>query len=81
VRDWFGWRVEESLEDAKGQLGRADYEARSWTSWHHHMSLVALVHLYVVQTRRDLGRKVPELTIDMAMRLLRAALRRPQIRS
>ena len=32
------WRVEEFLEDAKGQLGMADYEARSWTSWHHHMS-------------------------------------------
>ncbi|MCR4415927.1 MAG: hypothetical protein NUV77_26225, partial [Thermoguttaceae bacterium] len=39
------WRVEE-LEDGKGQLGMADYEARSWTSWHHHMSLVALAHLY-----------------------------------
>ncbi len=36
------WRVEEFLEDAKGQLGMAHYEARSWTSWHHHMSLVAL---------------------------------------
>jgi len=73
------WRVEEFLEDAKGQLGMADYEARSWTSWHHHMSLVALAYLYVVQTRRDLGRKVPDLTIDMAVRLLRAALPRPRL--
>ena len=47
------WRVEEFLEDAKGQLGMGHYEARSWTSWHHHMSLVALAHLYVVQTRRE----------------------------
>jgi hypothetical protein len=73
------WRVEEFLEDAKGQLGMTHYEARSWTSWHHPMSLVALAHLYVVQTRRDLGRKVPDLTLDMAMRLLRAALPRPQL--
>jgi SRSO17 transposase len=73
------WRVEEFFEDAKGQLGMAHYEARSWTSWHHHMSLVALAHLYVTQTRRDLKRKVPELTLDMAMRLLRAALPRPQL--
>ena len=36
------WRVEEFFEDAKGQLGMSQYEARSWTSWHHHMSLVAL---------------------------------------
>jgi len=73
------WRVEEFLEDAKGQLGMGHYEARSWTSWHHHMSLVALAHLYVVQTRRDLNRRVPDLTVDMAMRLLRAALPRPQL--
>jgi SRSO17 transposase len=73
------WRVEEFFEDAKGQLGMAHYEARSWTSWHHHMSLVALAHLYVVQTRRDLNRRVPELTLDMAMRLLRAALPRPHL--
>jgi len=73
------WRVEEFFEDAKGQLGMAQYEARSWTSWHHHMSMVALAHLYVTQTERDLKRKVPELTLDMAMRLLRAALPRPQL--
>ena len=73
------WRVEEFFEDAKGQLGMAQYEARSWTSWHHHMSLVALAHLYVTQTRRDLNRKVPELTLDMAMRLIRASLAYPQL--
>jgi SRSO17 transposase len=73
------WRVEEFFEDAKGQLGMGHYEARSWTSWHHHMSLVALAHLYVVQTRRDLNRRIPDLTLDMAMRLLRAALSRPHL--
>jgi SRSO17 transposase len=73
------WPVEEFFEDAKGKLGMAHYEARSWTSWHHHMSLVALGHLYVVQVRRDLKRKTPDLTLDMAMRLLQAALPRPQL--
>jgi SRSO17 transposase len=73
------WPVEEFFEDAKGQLGMAHYEARSWTSWHHHMSLVALAYLYVVQVRRDVRRKTPDLTVDMAMRLLRAALPRPQL--
>jgi SRSO17 transposase len=73
------WRVEELLEDTKGQLGMAHYEARSWTSWHHHMSLVALAHLYVMQTRRDLNRQAPDLTVDMAVRLLRSALPRPQL--
>ena len=74
-------RVEEFFEDAKGQLGMSQYEARSWTSWHHHMSLVALAHLFVTQTRRDLKRDVPELTLDMAMRLVRSALTRPRLSS
>lgn len=73
------WPVEEFFEDAKGKLGMAHYEARSWTSWHHHMSLVALAHLYTMQVRRDLKRKTPGLTLDMAMRLLQAALPRPQL--
>jgi SRSO17 transposase len=73
------WRVEEFFEDCKGQLGMAHYEARSWTSWHHHMSLVALAHLFVTQTRRDVKRKIPELTLDMAMQLLRSSMGRPQL--
>jgi SRSO17 transposase len=73
------WSVEEFFEDGKGQLGMAQYEARSWTSWHHHMSLVALAHLFVMQTRRALKPAKPELTLDMALRLLRAALPRPRL--
>jgi len=73
------WRVEEFFEDGKGQLGMAQYEARSWTSWHHHMSLVALAHLFVTQTRRDLKGKNPALTLDMALRLIRAAMPRPHL--
>lgn len=48
------WRVEEFLEEGKGYLGMADYEARSWTSWHHHMSLVGLAHLFLTLTRQRL---------------------------
>ena len=36
-------------------------------------------YLYVMQVRRDLKRKTPELTLDMAMQLLQAALPRPQL--
>lgn len=70
------WRVEEYFEDAKGQLGMADYEARAWTSWHHHMSLVALAHLFVVLTKMDLKEEFPELTLPMAMRMLKSTLPR-----
>ena len=72
-------KVEEFFEDGKGHLGMGDYEARSWTSWHHHMSLVALAHLYVTQVKRDVGHDIPELTLDMAVRIVRTALERPKL--
>lgn len=73
------WRVEEFFEDSKGCLGMADYEARAWTSWHHHMSLVALAHLFVTLTRKDLKRDTPELTLDMAVAILKSVLTRPKL--
>jgi SRSO17 transposase len=53
------YRVEEYLEEGKMYLGMAQYEARAWTSWHHHMSLVALAHLFVTLTRLRLKKKLP----------------------
>ena len=48
------FRVEEFFEEGKSYLGMAQYEARAWSSWHHHMSLVALAHLFVTLTRERL---------------------------
>ena len=50
-------RVEEFFEDCKSYLGMTQYETRSWVGWHHHMSLVAMAHLFITLTRRDLGKK------------------------
>ena len=49
--------VEDYFEDAKSYLGMAQYETRSYVGWHHHMTLVALAHLFITLTRRDLGKK------------------------
>lgn len=51
------YRVEEYLQEGKSYLGMAQYEARGWSSWHHHMSLVALAHLLVTWTRQKLKKK------------------------
>jgi SRSO17 transposase len=69
------YRVEEFLEDAKTYLGMTQYETRSWTGWHHHMSLVALAHLFITLVRKDLRKETPALTLDRTVRLLRAALK------
>ncbi len=73
------YSVEEFFGEAKGHLGMAQYEARAWSSWHHHMSLVALAHLFVTLTRQRLKEKTPELTLDMALRLLKSALSQPRL--
>ena len=49
--------VEDYFEDAKSYLGMAQYETRSYVGWHHHMSLVAMAHLFITRTRRDLGKE------------------------
>jgi len=73
------WRVEEFFEDAKEYLGMADCEARGWSSWHHHMSLVGVAHLYVTLVRQDLREQAPELSLDAAYRLICDALGRPRL--
>ncbi len=38
VRYW----VERGFQDAKTSLGMADYQARGWGAWHHHIAMVML---------------------------------------
>ena len=47
------WRVEECLELAKGECGLDEYEVRSWTGWHRHvtLSLFALAVVAVIRSR------------------------------
>lgn len=73
------WRVEEFFEDGKGDFGMADYEARAWTSWHHHMTLVAMAHLFITTTRQELREEMPELTLPLALELMKATMSRPTL--
>lgn len=41
------WCIEECFKLAKSQLGLADYEVRSWTGWHRHMSLVLAAQVFL----------------------------------
>ena len=43
------WPIETCFEDSKQLLGMGDDEVRSWTGWHHHMTLVILAHFFVVR--------------------------------
>jgi SRSO17 transposase len=73
------WRVEEFFEDGKGDFGMSDYEARAWTSWHHHMTMVALAHLFMTTTKHELQEEMPELTLPLALELMKATMSRPTL--
>jgi SRSO17 transposase len=73
------WRVEEFFENGKGDFGMSDYEARAWTSWHHHMTMVALAHLFMATTKHELQEEMPELTLPLALELMKATMSRPTL--
>jgi hypothetical protein len=39
------WKVEEAIERAKGECGLDQYEIRSWTGWHRHITLSLVAQL------------------------------------
>jgi SRSO17 transposase len=62
--------IERSFEDAKSQLGMADYEVRKWRGWHHHMALVALAMLFILKERVEHEESAPLLSARDIVELL-----------
>jgi hypothetical protein len=55
--------IERAFQDAKSELGMADYEVRGWPGWHHHIALVCLALLFTMQERVALAEQLPLLTV------------------
>jgi SRSO17 transposase len=49
--------IEELFEQAKGEAGLSHYEVRSWTGWHHHVTLSLLALWFLATQRRRLRGK------------------------
>ena len=43
--------MERAFEDAKWQCGMADYQVQKWSVWHHHMALVMMAMLFMLEER------------------------------
>lgn len=52
------WRVEESIQTAKGEVGLDHYEVRSWTGWYRHMTLAMWAQAFLAVVRAETGRDV-----------------------
>jgi SRSO17 transposase len=56
--------IEQSFQEAKDQLGLADYEVRTWHGWHRHMTLCFLAHTYLTLFARLEREKKASSSLD-----------------
>jgi SRSO17 transposase len=59
------WSIEGGFEAAKQEVGLADYEVRSWTGWHRHITLALLAHAILAVVRKVAG-EAPKKSRPMA---------------
>jgi FOG: Transposase len=71
--------VERSFQDAKGPCGMADYQVRVWRGWHHHMSLVMIAMLFLLEERMQNEQEIPLLSCADITTLLARFLPRRDI--
>jgi SRSO17 transposase len=45
------WQVEIGFEEAKGEVGLAHYEVRSWVGWYRHITLSLFAHAFLAAIR------------------------------
>ena len=57
------WRVEQDYQQMKEELGLDHFEGRSWTGWHHHVTMVMLAHLFL---RLEQKRRSSKSALDAA---------------
>jgi|ERR1022692_1350797 SRSO17 transposase len=74
--------IEEVLQEAKGEVGLGQYEARSWVGWHHHMTLSLLALWFLTLERYRVGEKNPDhdCTTDWRGLPFPTATNAPQLR-
>lgn len=62
--------VERTFQDGKSHAGMAQYQARGWNAWRHHMALVALALLFMMEQRLLLSQTAPLLSASDLVELL-----------
>lgn len=71
--------VERPFQDAKCQCGMGQYQARGWFAWHHHMSMVMLAMLFLLERRLDCKVAIPLLSCADIVIFLKALMPRRDV--
>lgn len=64
------FRIERAFQDAKSEVGMAEYQLRGWLGWHNHMSLCCLALLFLLKVRLIQQHEYPLLSARDIRRLL-----------
>jgi len=67
--------VERIFEEGKNIAGMADYQTRSWTGFHRHMSLVSLALLFLMEQKILLNGRIGKVTAYQIQLLINAMTR------
>lgn len=54
--------IERSFQDGKSETGMADYQVRGWLAWHHHMALVMMAMLFMLEEKLLSKKEYPLLS-------------------
>lgn len=86
--------IERSNEDAKGEIGWDEFQARKYRAWEHQLALTILASWFIAETRLDWMKRfkqdpallakyevevIPQLSVGNVRELLRAAMPLPQL--
>ncbi len=60
--------IERSFQNSKSHLGLHQYQARNWNAWHHHMALIMMAMVFLLEQRSVRKDSYPLLTVsDMVL--------------
>jgi hypothetical protein len=71
--------VEQALRNGKSEVGMADYQLRLWQGWHHHMAMVMLTMLFMLEVRREHKQDLSLLSCHDVVEVLRVLLPRANV--
>lgn len=69
--------IERALQDAKSACGLADYQLLGWRAWHHHVAMVMLAMLFILEQRVARQDEVDLLSPADIVGILKAMLPAP----
>ena len=62
--------IERAIQEAKSEVGMAQYQVRGWNGWHQHIAMVTLAMLFALQQKVAYRDRVPLLSTHDIVELL-----------